>query len=143
MYNIVETAKEVQQYYAAQETPLPVFKEDYVEFVIRAIKKYYVDRNHPEEYDKTLFVRNEQEDLCYNYEFDVLQEEYILILAKLIFKRYELADVTGDSAVSYTTDALSVTGAKEAYKSIQQEIDDLEHERIRVFHKLMAHESES
>ena len=27
---------------------------------------------------------------------------------------------------------------KEGYKSIQQEIDDLEHERIRVFHKMMA-----
>lgn len=142
MYNIVETAQEVQQYYASQEPPLPVFKEDYVKFVIRAIKKYYVDRNHPEEYDASLFIYNENDEICYDYNFNILQEEYIFILAKLFFKRYEMADVTGDGAVSYTTNALSVTGAKEAYKSIQQEIDDLERERIRVFHKLMAHESD-
>lgn len=140
MYNIVEVAKEIQQYYAGQEPPTPVFKEDYVGFVIRALKKYYVDRNRPEEYDKNLLVLNEHEELCYDFEFNVLQEEYIFILAQLMFKRYEMADVTGDGAVSYTTNALSVTGAKEAYKSIQQEIDDLERERIRVFHKLMAHE---
>ena len=141
MYNIVEVAQEVQQYYASQEPPLPVFKEDYIRFVVRAIKKYYVDRNHPEEFDRALFITNENNEVCYDYDFNVLEEEYIFILAKLIFKRQEMASVTGDGAVSYTTNALSVTGAKEAYKSIQQEIDDLEHERIRVFHKMMAHES--
>jgi lipopolysaccharide export system permease protein len=52
----------------------------------------------------------------------------------------DMADVSGDGAVSYTTNALSVTGAKEAYKSVQQEIDDLEHERRIVFHKIMANE---
>jgi hypothetical protein len=140
VYNVVEVAQEIQQYYAYQEPPLPVYKEDYIRFVVHAIKKYYVDRNHPEEYDKTLFITNEKDEICYDYDFNVLQEEYILILAKLNFKRHEMADVTGDAAMSYTTDALSVTGAKEGYKSIQQEIDDLEHERIRVFHKLMAHE---
>ena len=143
MYNIVETAQEIQQYYVAPESPMPIYPENYIKFVIRAIKKYYVDRNRPEEFDSSLFVYNDKNEICYDYNFNVLQEEYILILAKIIYKRYEMADVTGDGAVSYTTNALSVTGAKEAYKSIQQELDDLERERIRVFHKLMAHESDA
>jgi len=142
VYNIVEVANKIQRYYSSQEPVMPVYKEDYIEFVLRALEKYYVDRNHPEEYDESLYCYNDKEELCYDFDFNVVQKEYILILAQLIFKRYEMSDVTGDAAMSYTTNALSVTGAKEGYKSIQQEINDLENERIRVFHKLMVNDTE-
>ena len=140
MYDITDVAAELQEETAWQSTPLPVYKEDYIKIVVQAIKKFYVDVNHPGEYDRTLFIINEYDHVCYDYDFNILQEEYIFILCKLIFKRKIYTDLAGDGAVSYTTDALSVTGAKEGYKSIQQEIDDLELERIRVFHKMMAHE---
>lgn len=140
MYDITDVAAELQEETAWQSTPLPVYKEDYIKIVVQAIKKFYVDVNHPGEYDRTLFITNEYDHVCYDYDFNILQEEYIFILCKLIFKRKIYTDLAGDGAVSYTTDALSVTGAKEGYKSIQQEIDDLELERIRVFHKMMAHE---
>ena len=140
MYDITDVAAELQEETAWQSTPLPVYKEDYIKIVVQAIKKFYVDVNHPDEYDRTLFITNEYDHVCYDYDFNILQEEYIFILCKLIFKRKIYTDLAGDGAVSYTTDALSVTGAKEGYKSIQQEIDDLELERIRVFHKMMAHE---
>jgi len=140
VFDIDEMALELQEETAWQSTPLPVYKDDYVKLVIQAIKKFYVDVNHPDEYDRTLFIMNEYDHFCYDHDFNILQEEYIHILCKLAFKRKVYTDVAGDGAVSYTTDALSVTGAKEGYKSIQQEIDDLENERIRVFHKMMAHE---
>lgn len=140
MYNIVESAKELKNYYALQDTPYPLRLEDYIKIVVRAIKKYYVDRNHPEEFDYSMFTVNEKEEVCFDYDFNILQEDYIFMLSKIDFLRIIISDVSGDAAVSYTTNALSVTGAKEAYKSVQQEIDDLESERIRVFHKLMAHE---
>lgn len=140
MFDIEAMATELQTETAWQSTPLPVYKEDYVGFVIRAIKKFYVDVNHPDEYNRTLFITDEYDHIYYDFDFNVLQEEYIFILCKLIFKRKIYTDLAGDGAVSYTTDALSVTGAKEGYKSIQQEIEDLEMERIRVFHKMMAHE---
>lgn len=140
MYNITEAAEELASYYASQDTPLPMYKEDYVKFIVHSIKKLYVDRNHPEEYNRSLFTTDEDENVCYDYDFDLVQEDYIFILAKLEYKRKIFADVSGDSAVSYTTDALSVTGAKEAYKSVQQEIDALERERLIVFHKMMVRE---
>ena len=141
MFNIGEMADELQQELSWQSTPTPVYPEDFTKIIVQAIKKFYVDVNHPSEYDRTLFITDENNQVCYDRDFDVVQEEYIKILCMLLFKRKIFTDVAGDGAVSYTTDALSGTGAKEAYKSIQQEIDDLELERIRVFHKMMARDT--
>ena len=143
MFNITEMAEELMVYYPpAEQIPL-VYESYYVKSVVYAIKKLYVDINHPTQYDHTLFTTDtvdEKEILYYDHDFDIVQEEYIFILAKLRFKRIAISEVTGDGAVSYTTDALSVTGAKEAYKSLQQEIEDLENERRIVFHKMMTNE---
>ena len=135
MYGITEAAQELQEYYN-EETPLPVYKDDYVKLIVRAIKKFYVDINHPGEYDRTLYTTDDDNNLYYNHDFALDEDEYIWILSKIGYKRKIMSDVTGDGAISYTTDALSVTGAKEGYKSIQQEIDDLENERRIVFNKM-------
>lgn len=140
MFDIEEMAAELQEETAWQSTPLPVYKEDYIKIVVQAIKKFFVDVNHPDEYDRTLFITDEYNHISYDHEFTILEEEYIYILCKLKFFGKVYTDLSGDGALSYTTDALSVTGAKEGYKSVQQTLDDLEMERIRVFHKIMAHE---
>lgn len=140
MYNINETAKELKEVNAWRSTPYPMNDKDYIKFVVHAIKKFYVDINHPEQYDRTLFITDESDILYYDHDFDILQEEYIFILCRKAFLGMIFSDLSGDGAISYTTDALSVTGAKEGYKSVQLEIDDLEQERIRVFHKMMAHD---
>ena len=138
MFNIEEMAEAVQKENAWRSTPYPVSKEDYIKTIVQAIKKFFVDVNHPEGFDRTLYTTDEDNVLYYDYDFDIVQEEYIYILCKMKFLNLVLSDLSGDGAISYTTNALSVTGAKEGYKSIQQELDTLEKERIRVFHKIMA-----
>ena len=140
MYDISETAQELQRAMAWQSTPYPMYDDDYIKIVVRAIKRLYVDINHPAEYKRTLFTTDENNLLFYDYDFDILKEEYIFILCKIDFLSKVLSDLSGDKAMSYTTDALSVTGAKEGYKSVQGQLDTLEQERIRVFHKIMANE---
>lgn len=139
--DINEMAENLEEKYKWQSTPYPVYIEDYVKIVTQAIKKFFVDVNHPGEYDRTLYTTDEHNNPMYDYDFDVVQEEYIFILCQLYFMRILYGDVSGDKAISYTTDALSVTGAKEGYKSIQQSIDELEQERVRVFHKMMARDT--
>lgn len=141
MYNITESAEELKRINSWRTMPYPVEDNGYIKIIVHSIKKFYVDVNHPSEYDRTLFITDENNNLFYNYAFDIVQEEYIFILGRLGFLNMVYSDLAGDGAVSYTTDALSVTGAKEGYKSIQQEIDALEQERIRVFHKMMARDS--
>ena len=138
MYNINEAAEELENENAWRNTPYPLYQKDYIKIVVHSIKKLFVDINHPEYYDRTLFTTDEEDSLIYDFDFDILQEEYIHILSNMSFLNLVLSDLSGDGAVSYTTNALSVTGAKEGYKSIQQELDTLERERIRVFHKMMA-----
>lgn len=142
MFNIDEMADEVRDFYRWQDTPYPISKADYVKFVVQAIKKMFVDRNRPGEYDRTAYITDEDDNVYYNADFDIIQENYILILSKLHLMRMIMSDMAGDKAMSYTTDALSVTGAKEGYKSVQQEIEDLERERLIVFHKMMVNESD-
>jgi len=138
VYDVDEVASDLKQVNAWRSTPYPVLDSTYVKIVVQAIKKLYVDINHPEQYDRTLFITDEDDVLYYNHDFDILQEEYIFILSRKSFLGLVYSDLAGDGAVSYITNALSVTGAKEGYKSIQQELDELERERIRVFHKMMA-----
>lgn len=140
MYNISEVADDLRKINSWRNTPYPVYENDCIKMVVNSIKKLYVDINHPEQYNKTLYITDEEENLFYDYDFDILQEEYIFILCKMSFLDLILSDLSGDGAISYQTNALSVTGAKEGYKSIQQELDTLERERIRVFHKMMAHD---
>ena len=142
MLNIDEMADELKDYYKWQETPYPISKADYIRFVVNAIKKLFVDRNRPGEYDRTAYITDVDNNVYYDADFDIVQEEYILILSKLRLMRMIMTDMSGDKAMSYTTDAISVTGAKEGYKSVQQEIDDLERERLIVFHKMMVNESD-
>ena len=141
MLYLEEMAEDLQEKTQFQNTPYPVSKEAYIKIVTQAIKKFFVDVNHPNMYDRSLYTTDEDNALVYDYNFDLVQEEYIFILCQLRFYGLVYDDVSGDGAVSYTTDALSVTGAKEGYKSIQQKIDSLEQERIRVFHKMMARDN--
>lgn len=140
MFDIEEMAADLEDRTAWANKPYPVTMQDYIKIIVQAIKKFFVDVNHPEGYDRTLYTTNEQNVLVYEYNFNILEEEYIFILAQMNFLGKILSEVSGDGAISYTTNALSVTGAKEGYKSIQQQLDTLEQERIRVFHKIMAHE---
>ena len=138
MYNIVEVADDLKRVNAGRDTPYPMTKNDYIKIVVQAIKKFYSDINHPEQYDRTLFITDEDDILYYDHDFDIQQEEYIFIVCRKSFLEIVYSEFSGSGAISYTTNALSVTGAKEGYKSVQQELDDLERERIRVFHKMMA-----
>ena len=138
--DIEEMANQLKDTTAWANAPYPVYDEDYVKIVVHAIKKFFVDVNHPDEYDMTLYTTTDDDVLVYDHVFNILEEEYIFILCQMSFYTKILSEVSGSGAISYTTNALSVTGAKEGYKSVQQQLDTLEQERIRVFHKIMAHE---
>lgn len=141
MLDIEEMAENLEYKTKWQNTPYPVHREDYIKTVVYAIKKFFVDVNHPSEYNRTLYTTNEDNVLIYDYDFDAVQEDYIFILCQQLFYGRVYDDQSGDGSVSYTTDALSVTGAKEGYKSVQQKLNELEQERIRVFHKMMARDT--
>jgi len=135
--NATETAKELQEIVAWQQTPLPLTDDDYMKVVIRAVRRFFVDINHPEEYDIVNWTTNDTDEVCYNRLFNVTEETYIFLLCQLeFFKRVQM-DV--NDRFSYTTNALSVTNADKPYANLQQTINDLEHERRIVFNKMVRY----
>jgi len=141
MFNIEEMAEDIHRETYAQEMAYPFNKNDYIKLVVNGIRKLYVDINHPEMYDRSLLTTDEDNTLVYDYDFTILQEDYIHTVCLISYKQMYYSEHTGDKAKSYTTDAITVTGAKEGYKSVLEELVNLEAERIRLFHKLMAHEA--
>lgn len=134
MLNITEIAEELQELTAWQDTPVPLAHEDYIKMVVRAVKKFFVDINHPQEYQLELWTTNEDDDTCYNRDFWIDEEEYIKILCQIEFFKRVQSDV--NNAFGYSTDALSVTNADKPYANLQNTLNDLQHERRIVFNKM-------
>lgn len=137
MLNITEIAEELQEITAWQETPEVLGPNDYVRMVVRAVKKFFVDINRPEEYDITLWTTDENENTCYNRTFLLDEEEYIKLLCKIEFFKRVQQDV--NNSVSYATDALTVANADKPYANLKDTIDDLQHERRIVFNKMVRY----
>lgn len=137
MLNITEIAEELQEITAWQETPEVLGPNDYVRMVVRAVKKFFVDINRPEEYDITLWTTDENEKTCYNRTFLLDEEEYIKLLCKIEFFKRVQQDV--NNRVGYSTDALTVTNADKPYANLKDTIDDLQHERRIVFNKMVRY----
>jgi hypothetical protein len=137
MLNITEIAEELQEITAWQETPEILSSNDYVKIVVRAVKKFFVDINRPEEYDMTLWTTDENENTCYDRVFLLDEEEYIRILCKIEFFKRVQTDV--NNSFGYSTDALTVTNADKPYANLKNTIDDLEHERRIVFNKMVRY----
>ena len=137
MLNITEIAEELQEITAWQETPEVLGPNDYVRMVVRAVKKFFVDINRPEEYDITLWTTDENENTCYNRTFLLDEEEYIKLLCKIEFFKRVQQDVNNN--VGYSTDALTVTNVDKPYANLKDTIDDLQHERRIVFNKMVRY----
>ena len=136
MLNITELAEEVKVLTAWQETPQPLGTEDYVKIVVRAIKKFFVDINHPEDYDISLWT-SDGESTYYDREFMLDEEEYIKILCQIEFFKRVQTDV--NNAFGYTTNALTITNADKPYANLQQTLNDLQQERRIVFNKMVRY----
>lgn len=137
MLNITEIASELQELTAWQDTPVIMGDSDYVKIVVRAVKRFFVDINHADEYDRTLWTMNEDGDTCYDRDFPLDEEEYIKILCQIEFFQKVQTDV--NNSFGYSTDALTVTNADKPYANLKNTIDDLQHERRIVYNKMVRY----
>lgn len=137
MLNITEIANELQEITAWQETPEILSVSDYVKIVVRAVKKFFVDINRPEEYDMTLWTTDDDENTCYNRDFLLDEEEYIKLLCQIEFFKKVQTDV--NNSFGYSTDALTVTNADKPYANLKNTLDELQHERRIVFNKMIRY----
>ena len=137
MLSITELAEEVQSDTAWQETPEVLVKKDYIAMIMRSLRKFFVDINHPEEYDINLYITDDSGGVYYDRDFLIDEIEYILTLCKIEFFKKVQSDV--NNTFGYSTDALTVTNADKPYANLKNTIDDLQHERRINFNKMVRY----
>ena len=137
MLNATEMAEELQELTAWQETPELLTQNDYIRIVARAVRKFFVDINHPTEYDETRWTVDNEGDTCYDREFLLDEQEYIKLLCMIGFFQRVQTDV--NNSFGYTTNALSVTNADKPYANLKDTLSGLEHERRIVFNKMVRY----
>lgn len=137
MLNVTEMAEELQELTKWQDTPEKLLIYDYVRMVVRAIRKFFVDINHPTEYDRALWTTDENENVYYDRDFALDEEEYIMLLCKIEFFQRVQTDV--NDAMSYSTNALTVTNADKPYANLENTLSELQHERRINFNKMIRY----
>lgn len=130
---IDDLVEELQFQIEFQETPREYDDEDYENFILRAIRKLYVDTGRARQYSSDL-VLSIKGKTYFNARLLADEIEYVLLLAQIGFYRAVKASV--DEMVSYTTDALSVTQGDKPYANLTNTIRELENERRIIFHSM-------
>ena len=136
MLNLTELANELQEITAWQETPVLLGQDDYLRVVVRALRTFFRDINHPAEYSPSLFIETE-DGLCYDREFQIDEEEYILILCRIEFFQRVQTDV--NNSFGYSTDALTVTNADKPYANLKDTLDKIDNERRIIYYKMVRY----
>lgn len=134
MTYLFELVDELKEATAWQRTPELLTDYDYQRFIVKAIKTLFIDTGRTFEYKKECFTKDEYGEDVFDYDFEIDEEKYILLVAEINFFKRVQSDV--NNIVSYSTDALTVTSADKPYAHLQDTIGQLENERRIVFFKM-------
>jgi len=102
-----------------QETPIILDGSDYLSFTVEGAQRLYVDAGlvtWDADYVESTSVLNRN--------FDLIETEYILVASQIAF--FNQIKNYWDTLLSYTTNAISVTGSANVFKSINGNVIDLE-----------------
>lgn len=134
--SITRMADELKEATAWQATPEVIYDQQYVDMIIRGIKKLYIDTNRPDEYNDDLIIEAEN-DILFNANLNIAEKHYVMLCSQIEFYKKVQTDV--NNIVGYTTNALTVTNADKPYANLKNSIDALENERRIVYYKFVAY----
>lgn len=113
------------------QTPITYTDALYQKIIIRATKQLYIDVGWTPLWDSHYSIIDDVPTLDIN--LSILEKEYIIVLAQLIF----VDQIKGDVAklVSYSTDALSVTHGDKPYRNLAEDKANLTNRLKELFYK--------
>lgn len=118
-----------------QETPIVLVDADFISFTVEGAQRLYVDAgldSWNEDYTESTSQLNRT--------FDLTELEYILVASQIAF--FNQIKNFWDTLASYTTNAISVTGTRDIYKSINGNVTELESRLAKLAFKF-THKSTS
>lgn len=135
MTNVTSMALELKRDVMWQATPTELSLTDYINFIIHGIRRLYVDTGRASAYSDDMVVHGKETMFAEDIPLD--EREYVLLIAHIDFFKKVQAD--NNTRVSYTTDALSVTGGDKPYAHLRDTIEKLENERRILYYKMTTY----
>lgn len=121
---------------AWQITPVDLSFEQYKGMIVYGIKRLMIDTGRALAYDDNmLYTQNEKE--YFELDLAIDEEEYVFLTAQIQFFRRVQLD--SNTAVSYTTNAMSVTQANKPYEHLQDTIEKLEARRRELYYRMVRY----
>ena len=135
-FSIKRAVAILQEETAFQRLPKPITVGEYTGMVLKAIKRLYTDTGRALIYDSANYHSDEEDNewLVYNEDLAIDEEEYVLLCAQINFFKRVQADA--NNLVSYSTDAMKVTGADKPYANIRNTLEELEKRRRELYYRM-------
>ena len=134
MTDVVLLAKKVHQRIEWQEVPDSVTMEDLTVMVADAIRHLYVMTGRAQMFDESKFVFEDGAYLSFADDLPLDEREYVILTAQMSLLKK--AQTSVNELTSYSTDAMTVTHGDKPFANLQQTIDGVETERLRVWYKM-------
>lgn len=133
-FSIQKAVEILREDTAYQRTPEPLSVGQYETMILRAIKRLYVDTGRALIYDAGNYTVDTYEGLLFNEDLPADEEEYVMLCAQIAF--FKKVQTDANNIVSYSTNAIKITGADKPYANLQRTIDDLEARRRELFYRM-------
>ena len=134
-FSVTKAISRLQDETEMQRTPKPITVGQYGDMVLKGIKRLYVDTGRALAYDEKNYSYDDGTgDFMFGDDLPIDEEEYVMLCAMLNFYKRVMTDV--NNIVSYSTDAISVTGADKPYAHLKDTVDDLERRRRELYYRM-------
>ena len=136
MTSVTALANELANRVHLQRTEEEFTDDEYVTLIVNALKRLFVDTGRALSFDNYEFS-DDGTTITFSYDLKVDEEEYVLLVAEMAFLKIIQKDV--NVITSYTTNALSVTGADKPYAHLADSIEKLENDRRELLYRMIRY----
>ncbi len=136
MTSVTDLAAELANRVYLQRSEKEFTSEEYIQLIENAIGRLYVDTGRALQFDK-LHFEDTGDAIYFSEDLKIDEKEYVLLIAEKTFLQIIQKDV--NIITSYTTNALSVTGADKPYAHLADSIDKLEWQRRELLYRMIRY----
>ena len=136
MTSVTDLAAELANRVYLQRSEKEFTSEEYIQLIENAIVRLYVDTGRALQFDKLSF-EDTGDAIYFSEDLKIDEKEYVLLIAEKSFLQIIQKDV--NIITSYTTNALSVTGADKPYAHLADSIDKLESQRRELLYRMIRY----
>ena len=134
MTDIVLLAHKLYERIEWQNVPDSVTREDLSTLIADAIRHLYVMTGRAMTFEESKFVKEDELYVSFADDLPLDEREYVILTAEIALLKK--AQTSVNELTSYSTDAMTVTHGDKPFANLQQTIEGVEEEQLRVWYKM-------